>query len=233
PPAARAVTVSLAAAAGLAATRESAARQFLWRQLRQARRRDHRLSRRRGGKRASGARLQKLQPARLGAELFQRRERRHSRHPHLRVAPLARQPAVAKAADAHAAERCCAGTPFLKVSMIALLKAGMSSGFRLVTRPPSITTSRSTHVAPAFFRSVFKDGHDVTVRPRTISASISVHGPWPIAAIGFRWSKIARTKRTAASFMRSRSGLATPPGNRSASYSSGRASSSVRSTGIL
>src|SRR5215510_5374519 len=80
--------------------------------------------------------------------------------------------------------------------MIALLKAGMSSGLRLVTSPPSVTTWRSTHSAPAFFRSVFRDGHDVTERPRTMSASISVHGPWQIAAIGFRSSYEAAADRS-------------------------------------
>ena len=39
------------------------------------------------------------------------------------------------------------------------------------------TTSRSTQIAPAFFRSVISDGHDVRVRPRTRSASTRDHGP--------------------------------------------------------
>src|SRR5438552_17362970 len=68
--------------------------------------------------------------------------------------------------------------------IISRLKAGMSSGFRLVTRLGSLTTSLSTQVAPAFLRSVFNEGHEVTVRPRTAPASISVQGPWQIAATG-------------------------------------------------
>src|ERR1700733_3376888 len=67
--------------------------------------------------------------------------------------------------------------PLPNSSSIFWLKAGMSAGFLLETRPSSTTTSRSTQLAPAFFRSVFKEGHDVTVRPFTTSASISVHGP--------------------------------------------------------
>ena len=55
--------------------------------------------------------------------------------------------------------------------------AGKSAGLRLVTSPRSVTTSSSTHFAPAFARSVLKDGHDVITRPFTASASISVHGP--------------------------------------------------------
>ena len=39
------------------------------------------------------------------------------------------------------------------------------------------------------------DGHDVSVRPRTTSASTSVHGPWQIAPTGLACSKNARTKR--------------------------------------
>src|SRR5205814_2277258 len=74
------------------------------------------------------------------------------------------------------------GFPALNIFTISRLNAGRSSGFRLVTMLPSTTTSRSTHLAPAFLRSVFTEGHDVIVRPRTTSASTSVHGPWQIAA---------------------------------------------------
>src|ERR1700730_2908487 len=73
--------------------------------------------------------------------------------------------------------------------MIFAQKAGKSSGLRLVARPWSTTTSRSIHSGPAFFRSVFSDGHEVTCLPRTASASISVHGSWQIAAIGLLGSK--------------------------------------------
>src|SRR5690606_13973136 len=63
-----------------------------------------------------------------------------------------------------------------------------SSGLRLVTSlfgPASqVTTSSSTQVAPALRRSVRRLGQDVSVRPRTTSASISVHGAWQMAATG-------------------------------------------------
>ena len=58
---------------------------------------------------------------------------------------------------------------------------------------------------------------DVSVRPFTTSASTSVQGPWQIAPIGFACSTKARTKLTASSSFRSRSGFATPPGRSSAS----------------
>src|SRR5271170_2303831 len=44
--------------------------------------------------------------------------------------------------------------------IIALLKAGMSSGLQLVTTPRSTTTSSSTQSAPAFSRSFSRVGHD-------------------------------------------------------------------------
>src|SRR4051794_19233566 len=75
-------------------------------------------------------------------------------------------------------------TPSANSSIILRLNAGMSSGLRDVTRPRSTMTSWSDHVAPAFARSVFSDGHDVIRRPLTAPASMSVHGPWQMAAIG-------------------------------------------------
>ena len=65
--------------------------------------------------------------------------------------------------------------------------------------------------------SVFKDGHDVIVRPLSTSASTSVHGPWQMTPTGFSCSKNARTKLTASSSVRRKSGLATPPGSTSPS----------------
>src|SRR5580700_6374627 len=88
-------------------------------------------------------------------------------------------------------------------SSILRLKAGTSSGFLLEMSPSSTTTSRSTQCAPAFSRSVLSDGHDVRVRPLTTSASISVHGPWQIAATGLPDSKKARTNATAFGKVRS------------------------------
>ena len=93
----------------------------------------------------------------------------------------------------------------------------MSSGLRLVTRLPSATTSWSTQFAPAFLRSVWSDGHEVIFRPRTAPASISVQGPWQIAAIGLPASTKRFTKRTASGLIRSLSGFITPPGSSSAS----------------
>ena len=47
-----------------------------------------------------------------------------------------------------------------------------------------MTTSWSTHSAPALRRSVCSEGQEVIRRPFTPPASISVQGPWQIAAIG-------------------------------------------------
>ena len=51
-----------------------------------------------------------------------------------------------------------------------------------ITSPSSVTTSSSTHFAPALVRSVRRLGYEVSVRPSTTPASISVHGPWQIDA---------------------------------------------------
>src|SRR3954470_19539217 len=93
-----------------------------------------------------------------------------------------------------------------------LLKAGRSSGLRLVIKLPSTTTSSSTHVAPAFRMSVCRLGQDVSVRPFNTPASTSDHGAWQIAATGLPDSKKLRMKSTAVLSIRSASGLATPPG---------------------
>ncbi len=67
-------------------------------------------------------------------------------------------------------------------------KAGRSSGLRLDTKVfgprEHSTTSSSTQLAPALTRSVLTLGHEVSVLPRTTSASMSVHGPWQITATG-------------------------------------------------
>ena len=68
------------------------------------------------------------------------------------------------------------------------------------------------------------------MRPSTTPASISVHGAWQIAATGLACSKKARTNATASSSVRRKSGLATPPGSTSPSYSAASASATVRST---
>src|SRR5215470_202858 len=102
---------------------------------------------------------------------------------------------------------------------IARLNAGISAGFRLVTRLPSTTTSSSTHSAPALRRSVLSDGHAAMRRPRATPASMTIHGPWQIAATGLSASKKAFTNSTAFGCMRSESGFITPPGSRSASKS--------------
>ena len=92
------------------------------------------------------------------------------------------------------------------------MKAGRSPGLRLVTSVPSTTTSSSTQVPPALRMSVCRLGNEVSVRPRTTSASTSVHGAWQIAATGRPLPVNSRTKATASASIRSASGLATPPG---------------------
>src|SRR4051794_24916801 len=105
----------------------------------------------------------------------------------------------------------------------------MSSGLREVTRPSSTQTSSSTQVPPALRTSVCSDGHEVSVRPRTTSASTSVHGAWQIAATGLPASKNERTNATASSSIRSWSGLPTPPGSWSASKSDASTSATAAS----
>jgi hypothetical protein len=58
-------------------------------------------------------------------------------------------------------------------SIIFLLNAGMSSGFRLVTIPSPVTTFSSTQIAPALFKSVCIDENDVNRRFWTTPASIN------------------------------------------------------------
>ena len=53
---------------------------------------------------------------------------------------------------------------------------------RAVTRLPSTTASSSTHSAPALRRSVLSDGQEAILRPRAAPASITLQGPWQIAA---------------------------------------------------
>src|SRR5262249_26242311 len=91
---------------------------------------------------------------------------------------------------------------WLNSASISRLNAGMSSGLRLVTSWPSTTTSLSTQFAPALRRAVFNDGQDVRLQSRTTSASMSVHGPWQIAATGLAESKNVRTNDTALEIMR-------------------------------
>src|SRR5215469_5336267 len=71
-----------------------------------------------------------------------------------------------------------------KTSIIARLNAGISSGFRAETSLPSTTASLSIHYAPAFFKSVFRDGQAAIFRPLAAPASMIVQGPWQIAATG-------------------------------------------------
>ena len=97
------------------------------------------------------------------------------RHRHAR-----RIRASARASDT----RCAAQLQAASLSIRVLAKAGMSSGLRLVISCRRQTTSLSRHSAPAFSRSLRRDGHEVTLRPSTRSASINVHGPWQIAATG-------------------------------------------------
>src|SRR3954465_8469684 len=73
-------------------------------------------------------------------------------------------------------------SPSANSSIIFSLKAGRSSGLRLVTRPWVTWPSSPPQVPPALRMSVLIDGYDVSVRPLTASASTSVHGAWQIAA---------------------------------------------------
>src|SRR5215208_6146127 len=130
----------------------------------------------------------------------------------------------------YALRACSACAPSHSSSTALAQNASRSSGLREVTRPWSTTTSSSTQRAPALRRSVWRDGHEVSVRPLTTSASISVHGAWQIAATGLACSKKPRTNATASSSIRRKSGFATPPGSTSPSYSEGSASATVRST---
>src|SRR5215217_132645 len=115
------------------------------------------------------------------------------------------------------ASACSAWVPSANSSTILALKAGRSSGLRLVTRPRSVWTSSSTQAPPAFSMSVRMLGHEVRVRPLTTSASTRVQGPWQMAATGLPDSKNDRTKSTASASLRRKSGLATPPGRTSPS----------------
>lgn len=120
--------------------------------------------------------------------------------------------------------------PSANSSTILAQNAGRSSGLRLLTSPLSVTTSWSTQFAPALVRSVRRLGQEVMVRPRTTSASTSVHGPWQITPTGLPASKNALTNRTASGSVRRKSGFATPPGRTRPSYAPASASSVVTST---
>ena len=83
----------------------------------------------------------------------------------------------------HYAAWRCPRAP-LNSLIVSRLNAGRSSGLRLVTKPLSTTASSSTQSAPAFLRSGLSEGHEVMRRPRAAPVSITVQGPWQIAATG-------------------------------------------------
>ena len=85
-------------------------------------------------------------------------------------------------------------------------------------------TCSSRQTPPALLMSVSRLGQLVSDLPATTPASISVHGPWQIAAIGLPAAAMACTKAIASGTRRSLSGLATPPGSTSAAKSSARTS---------
>lgn len=97
------------------------------------------------------------------------------------------------------------------------LKAGMSSGLRLLTSLPSTATSWSTQWPPALLMSSLSDGQLVRVRPCTSQAEISSQAPWQITATGL----LACSARIASSWALARlriwSELITPPGSSRAS----------------
>ena len=65
------------------------------------------------------------------------------------------------------------GPPYSSLESDTFTKAGISFGFRLVTRFPSSTTSWSRNSAPAFLISWAMDFQPVAFRPRSTSAVIS------------------------------------------------------------
>src|SRR5665647_2560593 len=92
--------------------------------------------------------------------------------------------------------------PSSKAVTSSRLKAGRSSGLRLLTRTQPLAghtcTSLSTHSAPALVRSVARLGQDVIVLPRTTFASISDHDAWQMAAMGLRAATHSLMNSTAA-----------------------------------
>ena len=62
------------------------------------------------------------------------------------------------------------------------MKAGRSSGVRLVTRLPSRTQAASCQIPPAFSTSSRMAKKPVTLRPFRHFAEQSIQGPWQIAA---------------------------------------------------
>ena len=112
-----------------------------------------------------------------GGPALAARARRRPQDPGQR--PLCRRGARARMAQAPEPDPqagCSASTVSTSL-MNASVKAGMSSGLRLVTILPSTTASSSTTSAPALARSVRTEGQLVTVTPSTTSASTSSHGP--------------------------------------------------------
>ena len=86
----------------------------------------------------------------------------------------------------------CRRSPGQNTSAIVVVKAFRSSGLRLLIKGPgpvvSTTTSRSTQCAPALAKSVRRLGQEVSVRPRTTSASTSVQGTWQMTANAWAYS---------------------------------------------
>src|SRR5215470_19376405 len=104
-----------------------------------------------------------------------------------------------------------AATPLCETLEHRSIERGDIGGLRLVTRLPSTTTSSSTHSAPALRRSVLSDGHAAMRRPRATPASMTIHGPWQIAATGLSASKKALTNYTDFGCITSEKGFITPP----------------------
>ena len=99
------------------------------------------------------------------------------------------------------------------------VRGGTAGGELAVDDDPSSTAS-----APARRRSVHRLGQEVSRWPRATSASMSVHGPWQIAAAGLPAAASALTKPAASGSIRPPSGLTVPPGSSGASWSSTGAS---------
>ncbi len=95
--------------------------------------------------------------------------------------------------------------PF-SISSAAFENAGISSGFLLVTRFLSTTTSASTYSAPAFLISWIIDFQPVAFRPFSTWAVMRSCAAWQIPKTGFPLSTNSFANRTASSSIRSLSG---------------------------
>src|SRR5438270_1458349 len=116
---------------------------------------------------------------------------------------------------------------------ISELKAGRSSGLRLLTQLPSRTHCSSFQFAPALRMSSSSVGHVVIVCPFTSPELMRIQPPWQMTKIGFPARSISC--RNCCPFFSTRiaSPLMTPPGRSTASKSLASAFESESSTSSL